>query len=64
MPKMKTNKSMSSRLKVTGSGRLSHRRPGKRHLLSKKTSKRKRHLSTSTLVAPGFEKVYKRLIGA
>jgi len=44
VPKMKTNKSVKSRFKVTGTGKLKRTRPGRRHILTKKTAKRKRHL--------------------
>ena len=63
MPKMKTNKSMASRFKVTGTGKLMRRRPGKRHNLSKKSSLRKRKLSYPALVNKGQLKMYKRMIG-
>lgn len=63
MPKMKTNKSVASRFKVTGSGKLKRGRPGKRHILTKKTSKRKRQLSTPALVDDAQLKMYKRVMG-
>lgn len=44
MPKMKTRKCAAKRLKKTGSGKFVHRRAGGRHILSKKSSKRKRRL--------------------
>jgi large subunit ribosomal protein L35 len=64
MPKMKTNKSMLSRFKVTAKGKLLFRHPGRRHKLTKKSSTRKRHLAAPALVDEGFLKKYKRLIGA
>jgi len=54
--KMKTKKAASKRLKVTGSGRLMHRQIGQRHLLSKKSSRRKRRLSGDKAVARGDAK--------
>lgn len=44
MPKMKTRKSAVKRFKVTGTGKLKRRQASKKHLLSHKTGKRKRHL--------------------
>jgi large subunit ribosomal protein L35 len=44
MPKQKTRKSASKRLKQTGTGKFRHYRRGKRHILMKKSSKRKRRL--------------------
>ncbi len=64
MPKMKTNKSVASRFSVTGTGKLKRRKPGKRHILTKKPSKRKRRLGKPTLVDKSQEKVYFRLMGA
>jgi large subunit ribosomal protein L35 len=50
MPKMKTRKGVAKRLRRTGTGKYIHNRVGGRHLLTKKSSKRKRHLGqTATL---------------
>jgi large subunit ribosomal protein L35 len=38
----KTNRSLKKRIKKTSSGKVLHRRPGYRHLLSNKSSQRKR----------------------
>jgi len=42
--KAKTRKSVAKRFKVTGTGKLLRRKQGKRHILQKKSSKRKRAL--------------------
>ncbi|MCE9530516.1 MAG: 50S ribosomal protein L35 [Planctomycetes bacterium] len=42
--KNKTNRSLKKRFKITASGKLKHKKPGKRHLLAGRTSKRKRQL--------------------
>ncbi len=63
MPKMKTNKSVASRFKVTGTGKLVRRHPAKRHKLTKKTSKRKSHLGKPALVDDSLVKTYKRMMG-
>ena len=63
MPKMKTNKSVKSRFKVTGTGKLKRTRPGRRHILTKKTAKRKRHLRRPGLVDKSQKKTYLRMIG-
>ena len=63
MSKMKTRKSVSSRFKVTGSGKLKRNKQGRRHILTKKTSKRKRQLRRPALVSDAQEKTYKRLLG-
>ncbi|MEM6910573.1 MAG: 50S ribosomal protein L35 [Verrucomicrobiota bacterium] len=40
----KTRKAVSKRFKVTGSGKVLHRKAGRRHLLQNKNRKRKRNL--------------------
>ena len=62
MPKMKTKKALVARFKVTATGKLKRARPGRRHILTKKTPKRKRQLSRPALVDEGFVKMYKRLM--
>lgn len=59
---MKTRKSVSSRFRVTGSGKLKMSRPGKRHLMTGKTPKRKRQLRRPTLVSETKLKTFKRLM--
>ncbi|MBR6770668.1 MAG: 50S ribosomal protein L35 [Lachnospiraceae bacterium] len=44
MPKMKTSKSAAKRFKVTGTGKLKRNKAYKRHILTKKSAKRKRNL--------------------
>ena len=60
MPKMKTRKAVASRFTVTATGQLKRGKPGKRHILTKKSAKRKRQLSTAALVDKGHLKTYKR----
>lgn len=63
MPKMKTRKAVTARFKVTGTGKLKRRRPGRRHILTKKASNRKRRLKKDSLVDQGQVKMYSRLMG-
>ena len=44
VPKMKTRKAVKARFRVTGTGKLKRTRPGRRHMLTKKSAKRKRSL--------------------
>jgi large subunit ribosomal protein L35 len=44
MPKMKTKKGAAKRFKVRGSGSIKRGLAGKRHILTKKPTKRKRQL--------------------
>ncbi len=46
----KTRKAVAKRFKVTGSGKVLRRKQGKRHILQKKSSKRKRALGKPALV--------------
>ena len=42
MPKMKTKRAAAKRFKLTGSGKLMRFKANKRHILTKKSTKRKR----------------------
>ena len=44
MPKQKTNKGAKKRFKVTASGKVFFRPAGKRHIMSGKSSKRRRQM--------------------
>jgi len=61
---MKTRKSVASKFKLTGTGKLKRQRAGKRHLLTHKTGKRKRQLRRAGLVDKTIVKTYKLLMGA
>jgi len=54
--KLKTNKSVSKRFKKTGSGIFKHKQSHLRHILTKKSSKRKRHLRKLKEVDPSHRK--------
>jgi large subunit ribosomal protein L35 len=56
MPKMKTHRGAAKRLKKTGTGKLKRMRANKSHILTKKTSKRKRRLRKSALVSGANKK--------
>ncbi|QHQ60740.1 50S ribosomal protein L35 [Anaerocolumna sedimenticola] len=49
MPKIKTNRSAAKRFKKTGTGQLKRMKAYKTHILTKKTTKRKRNLRKATL---------------
>lgn len=61
--KMKTRKSVKARFKVTATGKLMQSHPGRRHILTKKSSKRKRQLRKQSVVNKGQTKMYARLMG-
>ena len=50
MPKMKTKKSAAKRFRVRAGGTIKRGQAFKRHILTKKTTKNKRHLRGSTQV--------------
>jgi large subunit ribosomal protein L35 len=62
MPKMKTNRAAAKRLKRTGTGKLRRRRANKSHILTKKTTKRKRRLRQATVVSRADEGRMNRLL--
>ena len=51
MPKMKSNKGAAKRFKKTASGGFKRKQSHLRHILTKKSSKRKLHLRPKTMVA-------------
>ena len=62
MPKLKTNKSAKKRFKLTKTGKVKRMKEGGRHILTKKSSKRKRRLKASTTVHKTFEKKMRSLL--
>jgi large subunit ribosomal protein L35 len=50
MPKVKTNSSAKKRFKVTGTGEITFQKAFKRHILTKKSKKRKRSMRKKGLV--------------
>lgn len=50
MPKLKTNRGAAKRFRVSASGRIKRGQSHKRHILTKKSSKRKRHLRAASSV--------------
>jgi len=62
MPKIKTNRGAAKRFRKTGTGKIRRNRAFTSHILTKKTTKRKRDLRQSTVVAKVDEKNISRLI--
>jgi large subunit ribosomal protein L35 len=62
MPKIKTNSGAAKRFSKTGTGRIRRSKAFTSHILTKKTTKRKRNLRQSTLVSRADEKNISRLI--
>ncbi len=62
MPKMKTHRGAAKRLKKTATGKVKRHKANKSHILTKKTTKRKRHLRKSKLVSKADSKRIERLL--
>jgi large subunit ribosomal protein L35 len=62
MPKLKTNRGAAKRFKITGTGKIKRSKAFASHILTKKTTKRKRNLRKSALVDATVVKNTKRLI--
>ncbi|RKX71518.1 50S ribosomal protein L35 [candidate division WOR-3 bacterium] len=62
MPKKKTKKSLAKRIKITKKGKITRRKAGVSHLLSKKKKKRKRHLRKKKVLEGGSLGRLRRLL--
>jgi large subunit ribosomal protein L35 len=62
MPKIKTNRGAAKRFRKTASGKIRRNKAFTSHILTKKTTKRKRDLRRSDLVSPADERNISRLI--
>lgn len=62
MPKVKTNSSAKKRFKVTGTGKITHQKAFKRHILTKKSTKRKRNMRKMGEVSKANLDFVKRLL--
>ena len=62
MPKQKVHKGLSKRVKVTGSGKVKRRNANGSHLMSTKSPKLRRGISSSSIVEGARAKTIKRLL--
>ncbi len=62
MPKMKTKRAAAKRFKKTGTGKLVRNKAYNSHILTKKTTKRKRNLRKDTVADPTNAKVMKKVL--
>jgi large subunit ribosomal protein L35 len=62
MPKIKTNRSAAKRFRKTGSGKIVYSKSHANHILTKKTTKRKRSLRKGHLIQKSDTKEIKRLM--
>ncbi|MCC6671720.1 MAG: 50S ribosomal protein L35 [Planctomycetes bacterium] len=63
MPKQKTKKAVVKRMKLTKSGKVKRHQAFHSHLLSRRSTKRKRHLRSPVIVEGKFAKTYRKLLG-
>jgi large subunit ribosomal protein L35 len=62
MPKMKTHRGAAKRFKSTATGKFKRGKAYKSHILTKKTTKRKRGLDTPTLISVQDQKKVERML--
>lgn len=62
MPKLKTKKAAAKRFKKTGTGKLKRMKAYKSHILTKKTTKKKRELRKATIVDSTNVKNMKKIL--
>jgi large subunit ribosomal protein L35 len=62
MPKVKTHRGAAKRFRLTGSGKVKRNKAFASHILTSKTTKRKRNLRKGTLVDKTNERAIKKLI--
>jgi len=63
MPKMKTNRATAKRFRITGGGKVLHRKATGNHMLTKKTGSRRRRVEGMSEVT-AERKVIRRLLGS
>jgi large subunit ribosomal protein L35 len=62
VPKQKTHRGAAKRFSITGGGKVRRRHSMKSHILTKKTTKRKRRLRKGTDVVGKFARDLKKMI--
>jgi large subunit ribosomal protein L35 len=62
MPKMKSKSGAKKRFTLTASGRIKRKHAYKSHILTKKSTKRKRNLTKTTLVSKADEQNIKSML--
>ncbi|GAB1403305.1 MAG: 50S ribosomal protein L35 [Lentimicrobiaceae bacterium] len=62
MPKMKSKSAAKKRFDVTGTGKLKRKHAYKSHILTKKSTKRKRNLTYTAIVEKADEKNVKLML--
>jgi large subunit ribosomal protein L35 len=59
---MKSHRGAAKRFKKTGTGKIARQKANKQHILTKKTTKRKRNLRHDTLIAKADEPRVRKML--
>ena len=62
MPKIKTNRGAAKRFRKTGSGKIRRNKAFTSHILTKKSTKRKRHLRAQLMVHSADAALIRRML--
>jgi large subunit ribosomal protein L35 len=62
MTKQKTHRGAAKRFRITATGKIKRSQAFKRHILTKKTRKRKRHLDMEVLASPADLRRIRRML--
>ena len=62
MPKMKTRKAAAKRYRLTATGKVKYKKQGLRHILTKKSTKRKRSLRHADILSAAETRKVKRML--
>lgn len=62
MPKLKTRRAVAKRFRFTAKGKIRRAQANRSHLLTHRSSKRKRNLRDSDIVSPADRERIKRLL--
>jgi large subunit ribosomal protein L35 len=63
MPKLKTNRGLKKRVKVSSKGKIKRQKAFAGHLMSGKSGNRKRQLRKKTLVSKSYTRAMLRALG-
>ncbi len=63
MPKIKTKSAVKKRFTLTGTGKIKRHHAYHSHILTKKSTKRKRNLAYSAIVEPNLERTVRQMLG-
>ena len=63
MPKIKSKSAAKKRFTLSGTGKIKRHHAYHSHILTKKSTKRKRNLAYSAIVEPNLERTVKQMLG-